>query len=122
MVELFSKDDYKIKVTDNYISNYLESSFKRYPADFEFGALSSFIVLDDVSELNKPIKLTNNTIIPPITDEKFTDMISMLDGDENVIDIVLLFSDFGEGVSIIIGKEQLSSELLDILYDNGYKY
>ena len=120
MIELFSRDDYKSKIADTQICKYLENNFNRYPDDFKFGAESSFIILDNANELNKSIKLANNNIIPSIYDTNFSDMITMIDGDENVVDIILLFSDFGDGVSIIIKKEQLSTELFDILHTKDY--
>ncbi len=114
MVELFSKTDYISKIKDNGICEYLSQSFSKYPDDFEFGAESSFIVLDDISELNMPIQLSNNNVIPSINDDIFQDMITMIDGNENVIDIILLFSDVGDGVSIILNKKYLSNELITI--------
>ena len=118
MIELFSKIDHISKVSDSKICKYLSKSFSRYPDDFEFKKEISFIVIDDIDELNNPIKLYNGNIIPPINNDSFKDMITMIDGDDFIVDILLLFSDAGDGVSIVINKECLSVELLDILVDN----
>jgi hypothetical protein len=119
MIELFSKTDYISKVSDSKICEYLSNSFNRYPDNFNFKKESSFIVIDDIEELNEPIKLYNGNIIPPISDDSFQDMITMIDGDEFIVDIVLLFSDAGNGASIVINKECLSMKLLDILVGNN---
>lgn len=115
MIELFSRDDYITKVSNRDIFKYLKSSFSRLPDDFEFNEDSSFIVIDDIEELSKPIKLSNTKIIPSINDSKFADMISMVDGDKNVVDIILLFSDYGDGVSLIINRIHLSVGILELL-------
>ena len=115
MIELFSKTDHISKVSNSKICEYLTNSFSRYPDDFEFKAESSFIVIEDINKLKSPIKLYNGNIIPPIYCEDFKDMITMIDGNDYVVDIVLLFSDTGDCVSIVISKQNLTNELLDIL-------